>query len=232
MSETFYIGEDDDTPFIQTTLRDGTGEVINLSVATVKIQVWNYAGVLVVDAAATVVTPLEGVVRYEWDAAFTATPGNYLFKWVVAYGDGGVGSFPNDSFNVLVVTAAPSGYAITIAGVLSGFSTGAGTEEIAGAIAVVDQADVCLTNNAISPQLGRYLKTLGARHLLSSATSGGGRVKEEEAVSGARRVYADAKGGESGYMETLRTVDKFGCVIGQLNRNARVQFRSVGRSVD
>lgn len=117
---------------------------------------------------------------------------------------------------------------ITTSEVLDGFSTSASTADLTAYIAVVDQADACLDANSVPAAIQKHLKILGVRHLAANSNDRG-NVIEEEAVSGARRVYSDKKSGDTAYLETLRSIDRYGCVTAVLNYNARVQFRSVGR---
>lgn len=119
-------------------------------------------------------------------------------------------------------------WAITISEVKDGFSTSASDADLAAYMALVDQADACLTLKGVHSAVGRQLKILGVRHLATSS-SDRGAVVEEQAVSGARRRYNERAGGETGYLQTLRSIDQYGCVLGLVNRNARIQFRSVGR---
>lgn len=119
-------------------------------------------------------------------------------------------------------------YAITTSDVLDGFTTGASTADLEAYIAVVDQADTCLTANSVAAAIGKQLKVLGVRHLASNSNDRGA-VTQERAVSGASRTYSARAAGETGYLETLRTIDRYGCVLGTLNYNARVQLRSAGR---
>lgn len=53
----------------------------------------------VVSAAATIVSPGEGLVRYDWQAADTAEAGDYEARFVVDDGSGGLTSFPNYSLH-------------------------------------------------------------------------------------------------------------------------------------
>lgn len=119
-------------------------------------------------------------------------------------------------------------YVITTPEVLEGFQTGASTADVAGFIAVVDQADNCLASNSVSDVVGRQMKILAVRHLLSNS-SDRGAVTQERAVSGASRSYKERVAGETGFLETLRTIDTYGCVMSTINKNQRVQLRSVGR---
>jgi hypothetical protein len=118
--------------------------------------------------------------------------------------------------------------AITVSEVRDGFTTAASDADIMAYIAVVDQADACLTANGVAGSIAKQLKILGARHLASNA-SDKGQVTEEQSVSGARRVYTRRPGNETSYLHTLRTIDRFGCVMRVISNNPRVQLRSAGR---
>lgn len=118
-------------------------------------------------------------------------------------------------------------YDITADEVKCDFATGASNTEVEGFIAVVDQANACLTANSVSEAIGRTMKITAVRALLREA--GGGEVIEERAVSGASRKYADKKTSQNSYMTTLRSIDKFGCVMATISKGASVQMRSVGR---
>lgn len=120
-------------------------------------------------------------------------------------------------------------YVITTAEVLDGFSTSASTADLEAYIAVVDQADTCLTANAVPAAIGKQLKILGVRHL-AEASNDGGSVTQQTSISGASRTFAARRAGETGHLETLRKIDSFGCVMGAISKGALVQIRSVGRS--
>lgn len=117
---------------------------------------------------------------------------------------------------------------ITTADVLDGFSTSASTSDLEAYIAVVDQADACLDANAVPTVIQAQLKVLGVRHLASSA-SDGGAVTEQTAISGASRKFAERRGGATSYLDTLRSIDTYGCVSATLQKSPGVQLRSVGR---
>ena len=119
-------------------------------------------------------------------------------------------------------------YAITISEVRDGFTTSASDADLTAYIAVADQADACLTANGVATAVGKQLKVLGVRHLAANANDRGA-VTQERAVSGASRSYASRAAGETGYLETLRTIDQYGCVLATINSNARIQLRSAGR---
>lgn len=119
-------------------------------------------------------------------------------------------------------------YTITVEQVNDGFNSPASDADLAGYIAIVDQADTCLTNNGVADAIGMQLKTLAVRHLAVNARDGGA-VTSEKAVSGASRSYAEYNAGETGYLDTLRQLDRTGCVYGVVSQNSFIQLRSIGR---
>jgi len=120
-------------------------------------------------------------------------------------------------------------YEITISDVTAGFSTPACSEvDISNYIVVLDQADACLTANGVPAAIGRQLKILGVRHLTTNAT--GGTVVEERSISGASRKFAERSSGQTSYLDTLRTIDTYVCVMSVLSSaSGPVQLRSIGR---
>ena len=110
-------------------------------------------------------------------------------------------------------------YTITSSDVISGG---------AAYIPFVDQADACMEAKGVADDIGKQLKILAVNHLVSAATTGG-TVQSERAVSGASRTYAAMSGGDTGYLNTLRDLDSWGCVTAIVSNNGRVQLRAVGR---
>lgn len=97
------ITQGDTRPSLAATLTDGAGVAVSLVGATVRFLMEPIAGgALVVDAAATVVSPAAGTVRYDWVTADTDAPGLYLGKFVADFGGGQVQSFPNDTPGLLI----------------------------------------------------------------------------------------------------------------------------------
>jgi 3-dehydroquinate synthase class II len=119
-------------------------------------------------------------------------------------------------------------YTITTSEVLDGFQTSASTADLEGFIAVVDQADSCLSANGVNGAVGRSMKVLGVRHLATNSTERGA-VTQERAVSGASRSYAQRPGGQTSYLATLRSVDRYGCVMAIVSQGAGIQLRAAGR---
>lgn len=101
---TFYMKQNDTQPRLLATLQDGDGVAINLTSATVRFHMRTLAGTLVTDRAAVVVTAASGIVRYDWEAADTATIGSYQAEFEVTYSDTTVETFPNAGYIRVEIT--------------------------------------------------------------------------------------------------------------------------------
>lgn len=93
----------DTRPSLAATLEDGAGAPVSLIGATVRFRMKPVGGgATVVDAGATVVAAASGSVRYDWQAADTATAGLYLGEFEADFGAGQVQTFPNDSPGLVI----------------------------------------------------------------------------------------------------------------------------------
>jgi hypothetical protein len=103
---TFYIKQNDTSPKIQATLKDGDGDVINLTDAIVRFHMREIGETTTTtDASATVVSPAtSGVVQYNWAADDTDTVGSYQAEFEVEYGDGSIETFPNNGYIRVEIT--------------------------------------------------------------------------------------------------------------------------------
>ena len=101
MAADFTIKAHDRLPSIQATLS------ADLTTATgVKFIMKSIQGNTVkVNATATVVTPASGVVRYDWIAADTDTPGSYQAEWQVTWSAGKTQTFPTLTYHSIDVLA-------------------------------------------------------------------------------------------------------------------------------
>lgn len=96
---TFYVKQNDTSPAMLATLQDANGGAISLNAASVRFHMRTIGGAsTVVDAAATIVSAGSGIVRYDWDAADTASIGSYQAEFEVTYADASVETFPNDGY--------------------------------------------------------------------------------------------------------------------------------------
>jgi hypothetical protein len=95
----FYIKQNDTQPAFQAILEDGAGDPINLDGATVRFHMRAIGATSTkVDAAASVISALSGIVRYSWSAADTDTTGSFQAEFEVTYSDSTIETFPNDGY--------------------------------------------------------------------------------------------------------------------------------------
>jgi hypothetical protein len=102
---SFVIKQNDTSPALLATLRDAAGAAINLTGATIRFHMRRSGRTTVtVDAAATIVTADSGAVRYDWDAADTATAGVFEAEFEVTYSDASIETFPNNKNIPVTIT--------------------------------------------------------------------------------------------------------------------------------
>ena len=79
----FYIKAGDRWPYLEATLTDADGTVVNLTDATVKFVMASVGGTAKINADAAIVSGAAGTVRYAWAAGDTTIPGTYHGEFVV-----------------------------------------------------------------------------------------------------------------------------------------------------
>lgn len=101
MASDFTLKANDRLPSIQATLS------ADLTTATsVKFIMKTATGNTVkVNTVATIVTPATGVVRYDWAAVDTATPGDYIAEWEVTWTGGKKQTFPTLNYHTVSILA-------------------------------------------------------------------------------------------------------------------------------
>lgn len=106
MAADFTIKAHDRLPSIQATLLSA-GVPVDLTTATgVKfILKLENGSTPKVNAAATIVTAASGLVRYDWLAVDTDTPGSYLGEWEVTWSGGKKQTFPTLTYHAIDVLA-------------------------------------------------------------------------------------------------------------------------------
>lgn len=101
----FYLKQNDTAPSLRATLKDGSGNAIDLTNAAVRFHMKDLAGTVKIDAAANIVSPAtSGVVQYAWQSGDTDTAGSYYAEFEVTYVDNTVESFPNDGNIGILIT--------------------------------------------------------------------------------------------------------------------------------
>jgi hypothetical protein len=91
----FYLTANDTSPSIAYQLLDGLGAPVVLTGAAVEFHMQAPGSAVKVNAAATITDATLGKVRYDFLAANTDTPGDYLARWQVVYSGGAIESFPD-----------------------------------------------------------------------------------------------------------------------------------------
>lgn len=102
---TFYIKQNDTSPAMLATLKDGTGTIIELSGSSVRFHMRPFgSSSITVDAAATIYDVDNGQVAYSWSSDDTATAGSYEAEFEVTNTDGSIETFPNNGFIAVEIT--------------------------------------------------------------------------------------------------------------------------------
>ena len=101
----FYIKQNDTSPAMLATLKDGDGTVVELSGATVRFHMRPIGSAsTAVDEAASIYDYDAGQVSYAWSASDTATAGLYEAEFEVTNTDGTIETFPNNGYITVEVT--------------------------------------------------------------------------------------------------------------------------------
>lgn len=109
MAADFTVKKGDTTPVIQVTCKDQADVVVDLTGSTIKFKmVERGSTTLKVDASATVVTALSGIVKYVWTAANLDTAGRYDGEFEVTFAGGEIETYPNDrQIDILITPDLP-----------------------------------------------------------------------------------------------------------------------------
>lgn len=106
----FFIKQNDTSPVIQSILKDSAGDPANLTDATVEFHMTDSDGTIKIntsDNVSIVGDPLNGTVKYEWQANGTKdtdVAGEFKAEWEVTYSDGSIETFPNDGSIIILIT--------------------------------------------------------------------------------------------------------------------------------
>lgn len=103
----FNLKAHDVLPSIQAVLSTG-GQIVDLTTATAVTFIMRLTGSTgspKVDAAATVVAPTGGTVRYDWVGTDTDTAGNYQAEWQVTWPGGKKQTFPTIGYHSISIEA-------------------------------------------------------------------------------------------------------------------------------
>lgn len=101
----FTITQNDTSPSLKATLKDGTGAVIDLTSAICRIHVLALGEtVLKVNALTTINEPATGVVQYDWLPADTTDFGTFSIQFEVTYDNDAIETFPNSGSLPMIIT--------------------------------------------------------------------------------------------------------------------------------
>jgi len=101
----FFIKQNDTSPALQATLKDGSNSVVNLTGCSVNFHMRKVGSSAVkTDASASISDALNGLVYYQWTAADTDTIGSFEAEFEVTYIGGEIESFPNNRFIEVEIT--------------------------------------------------------------------------------------------------------------------------------
>lgn len=94
----FTIKQNDTAPAIRATLKDAANNAVDLTGATIKFHMRTEAGVVAVDADATVEDANTGIARYDWVEGDTAYAGPHMGEFQVTHSNSTIETFPNKGF--------------------------------------------------------------------------------------------------------------------------------------
>jgi len=95
----FKIKKDDTNPPLKVTVKDGAGNIIDLTSATAKLRLLNSLGAQVFLKDAIVVSPgSSGQLQYDWVAADTVTAGEFIADFKVTLPSTAKLSAPSDDY--------------------------------------------------------------------------------------------------------------------------------------
>ena len=100
----FRIKTNDTGPVLSVTLTDANGNGIGLAGASARFHMKAFGATsLKIDAPATIIDDVNGVVKYDWVAGDTDTAGTYYGEIEVTYGDATVETFPNNGYFTIII---------------------------------------------------------------------------------------------------------------------------------
>lgn len=99
-----YVKQGDVQPSLFAVLEDANGNPIDLTGASVALHLKGATVAATVTGTAQT-TATTGQVRYDWQAADTATAGYFWGEWQVTYSNGQTETFPNGGNFLVQITS-------------------------------------------------------------------------------------------------------------------------------
>jgi len=109
LAADFTIKQNDTTPIIQATCKDQADVVVNLTGSIITFKMVERGGTtLTVNASATIVNALGGIVKYTWVPGNTSDAGGYDGEFQVTFAGGDIETYPNDrQIDILITPDLP-----------------------------------------------------------------------------------------------------------------------------
>lgn len=109
MDADITIGEGDTAPKISAVLKDAVGNPVDLTGATVTIQIQDDddTAARITDSVTILSPATDGAVEYDWSPPSPLVPGRYRVRFKATLAGGKRMSFPNDRTYRLDVTPDP-----------------------------------------------------------------------------------------------------------------------------
>ena len=95
-----------DTVALSTQLTWGDGSNVDLtSASSVKFMMTAWGAIATtVNSACTIVSAIDGIVKYTWGAGETSAVGFYNVQWEITYGDGTIYTVPTDGKKYIIIS--------------------------------------------------------------------------------------------------------------------------------
>lgn len=101
----FYIKQGDTSPNLNAVLKDGNGQVIDLTGATITFRMSPInSETLTVNKLASIASAQDGSVTYGWQSSDTSAVGSYYAEFEVLAANGTVETFPNKGYVRIEIT--------------------------------------------------------------------------------------------------------------------------------
>jgi len=102
---TFFVKQNDTSPKLAATLKDGNGQVVDVTGASVRFHMAKLnSSTVITDASATVTNGSAGTVEYAWTASDTASIGTFRGEFEVTFPTGLIETYPNSGYISIQIT--------------------------------------------------------------------------------------------------------------------------------